>query len=159
MLILASPVTLVVANCMLYGVSGSVVSNAFRSHGLWLARLLCPWNSPGKNTGVACHVRPFEIIAGFCLLCSVGGGAHLSSLFSLGYFHGLISKLMVLPLVCTESPHETVEDPSSLFPCFYFQNFHGPLLSPSLCSKSPLFSSCYLSSRGLISIRSDNPSI
>ena len=24
-----------------------------RSHGLWPARLLCPWNSPGKNTGVA----------------------------------------------------------------------------------------------------------
>ena len=21
------------------------------SHGLWPARLLCPWNSPGKNTG------------------------------------------------------------------------------------------------------------
>ena len=24
-------------------------------HGLWLARLLCPWNSPGKNTRVGCH--------------------------------------------------------------------------------------------------------
>ena len=24
-------------------------------HGLWPARLLCPWNSPGKNTGVGCH--------------------------------------------------------------------------------------------------------
>ena len=22
---------------------------------LWPARLLCPWNSPGKNTGVSCH--------------------------------------------------------------------------------------------------------
>ena len=22
-------------------------------HGLYLVRLLCPWNSPGKNTGVA----------------------------------------------------------------------------------------------------------
>ena len=26
-----------------------------QSHGLYLARLLCPWNSPGKNTGVGCH--------------------------------------------------------------------------------------------------------
>ena len=26
-----------------------------RFHGLWPARLLCPWNSPGKNTGVCCH--------------------------------------------------------------------------------------------------------
>ena len=32
-----------------------VVSNSSRSHGLWPARLLCPWNSPGKNTGVGCH--------------------------------------------------------------------------------------------------------
>ena len=24
-------------------------------HGLWPARLLCPWDSPGKNTGVGCH--------------------------------------------------------------------------------------------------------
>ena len=23
--------------------------------GLWPARLLCPWDSPGKNTGVGCH--------------------------------------------------------------------------------------------------------
>ena len=26
-----------------------------RPHGLWPARLLWPWNSPGKNTGVDCH--------------------------------------------------------------------------------------------------------
>ena len=24
-------------------------------HGLWPARLLCAWDSPGKNTGVGCH--------------------------------------------------------------------------------------------------------
>ena len=24
-------------------------------HGLWSARLLCPWNFPGKNTRVGCH--------------------------------------------------------------------------------------------------------
>ena len=27
-----------------------VVSNSFRPQGLWPARLLCPWDSPGKNT-------------------------------------------------------------------------------------------------------------
>ena len=26
-----------------------------RSHGLKPAKLLCPWNSPDKNTGVGCH--------------------------------------------------------------------------------------------------------
>ena len=33
----------------------SVVCNSLRLHGLQPARLLCPWNSPGKNTGVGCH--------------------------------------------------------------------------------------------------------
>ena len=35
--------------------SCSVVSDSLRSHGLQPARLLCPWDSPGKNTEVACH--------------------------------------------------------------------------------------------------------
>ena len=33
----------------------SVVSDSLRPHGLQPARLLCPWGSPGKNTGVGCH--------------------------------------------------------------------------------------------------------
>ena len=32
--------------------SHSVMSDSLQPHGLWPARLLCPWNSPGKNTGV-----------------------------------------------------------------------------------------------------------
>ena len=36
-------------------VSHSVVSDSVRPHGLWPARLLCPWDPPGKNTGVGCH--------------------------------------------------------------------------------------------------------
>ena len=36
-------------------VSYSVVSDSLRPHGLWPTRLLCPWDSPGKNTGVDCH--------------------------------------------------------------------------------------------------------
>ena len=31
------------------------MSNSLRSHGLQPTRLLCPWDSPGKNTGVGCH--------------------------------------------------------------------------------------------------------
>ena len=34
----------------------SVTSDSLRSYGLQPARLLCPWDSPGKNTGVGCHV-------------------------------------------------------------------------------------------------------
>ena len=33
----------------------SVISNALGPCGLYPARLLCPWNSPGKNTGMGCH--------------------------------------------------------------------------------------------------------
>ena len=33
----------------------SVVSNSLRPHGLQPTRLLCPWDSPDKNTGVGCH--------------------------------------------------------------------------------------------------------
>ena len=33
----------------------SVVPDSFRPHGLQLTRLLCPWDFPGKNTGVGCH--------------------------------------------------------------------------------------------------------
>ena len=30
------------------------MSDSLRPHELHPARLLCPWNSPGKNTGVGC---------------------------------------------------------------------------------------------------------
>ena len=33
----------------------SVVSDSLWPHGLQSARLLCPWDSPGKNTAVGCH--------------------------------------------------------------------------------------------------------
>ena len=36
-------------------VSRSVRSDSLEPHGLQATRLLCPWKSPGKNTGVGCH--------------------------------------------------------------------------------------------------------
>ena len=36
-------------------VSPSDVSNSLQLRGLQPTRLLCPWHSPGKNTGVCCH--------------------------------------------------------------------------------------------------------
>ena len=38
--------------CML---SLLVMSHSLQPHGLQPARLLCPWNFPGKNTGMGCH--------------------------------------------------------------------------------------------------------
>ena len=36
-------------------VSQSVVSNSLEAYRMQTARLLCPWTSLGKNTGVGCH--------------------------------------------------------------------------------------------------------
>ena len=48
-------------------------SDSLRPHGLWPISLLCPWNSPGKNIRLGCHVLLQEIFQtwGFnlCLLC------------------------------------------------------------------------------------------
>ena len=33
-----------------------VMSDSLRFHGLQPSRLLCPWDFPGKNTGVVCHI-------------------------------------------------------------------------------------------------------
>ena len=41
--------------CESKSVSCSGMSDSLRLHGLEPARLLCPWDFPGKNTGVDCH--------------------------------------------------------------------------------------------------------
>ena len=44
----SEPFLLVVLTC-------SVVSDSLWPHGLGPSRILCPWDSPGKNTGAGCH--------------------------------------------------------------------------------------------------------
>ena len=41
-----------VCECML---SHSIVFNPLQPHGMEPTRLICPWDFPGKNTGVGCH--------------------------------------------------------------------------------------------------------
>ena len=36
-------------------VSHPVMSSSWQPHGLYLARLLCPWDFPGKNIGMGSH--------------------------------------------------------------------------------------------------------
>ena len=31
------------------------MSDSLQTHGLWPTKLLCPWDSPGKDTRVGCH--------------------------------------------------------------------------------------------------------
>ena len=35
----------------------------------WAVRLLCPWNFPGKNTGVGCHFLPRDWTCISCVSC------------------------------------------------------------------------------------------
>ena len=35
--------------------AASVMFHSVQSHGLQPTRLFCPWDSPGRNTGVGCH--------------------------------------------------------------------------------------------------------
>ena len=53
--------------------SCSIVADPLRTHGLQPARLLCPWDSPGKNTEVGCHALLQGIFltqgSNSCLLC------------------------------------------------------------------------------------------
>ena len=44
-----------VSACSCAVLSHSVMSASLQLHGLQPTRLLCPWDSPGKNTGVGCH--------------------------------------------------------------------------------------------------------
>ena len=59
---------------VLYIVSCSVRSDSLRPHGLQPARLLCPWDFPGKNTGMDCHFLLQGILLtqglNLCLLCA-----------------------------------------------------------------------------------------
>ena len=50
------PVCVCVCVCMCVCVClCSVMSDSLRPYRLWPGRFLCPWNCPGKNTGVGCH--------------------------------------------------------------------------------------------------------
>ena len=53
--------------------SCSVVSDSQRPHGLQPTRLLCPWDFPGKSTGVGCHclLRPFSCTYLNCICWSL----------------------------------------------------------------------------------------
>ena len=42
-------------SCQSESVNCSVIYNSLPPHGLWATRLLSPWDSPGKNTGVSNH--------------------------------------------------------------------------------------------------------
>ena len=45
--------------CMYY--VASIMSDSLKPYGLYPTKLLCPWDSPGRNTEVGCHALQKEI--------------------------------------------------------------------------------------------------
>ena len=87
------------------------MSDSVRPHGWQPTRLPCPWDSPGKNTGVGCH----------CLL-------HPSSLLQLtrGEWH-------IYDLEKRNNPPKQVI--WSSFPClFIFKNFYWSIVDLQCCA-------------------------
>ena len=72
-------------------VSHSVLSDSLWSHGLYLTRLLCPWNSPSKNTGVGCH---FLLQGTFLTQGSNPGLLHCRQIFYHLSYQGSLPGLM-----------------------------------------------------------------
>ena len=66
-------VTRVCCFCVCACQATSVVSDSVWPYGLQPARILCPWDSPGKSTGVGCHALLQGIFMtqglNLCLLC------------------------------------------------------------------------------------------
>ena len=56
------------------------MSNSLRLCGLYPARLLCPWDFPGKNTGMGCHALLQRIFP------TQGSDPHLSPALVGGFF-------------------------------------------------------------------------
>ena len=99
----------------------SVVSTSLRFYGLQPTRLLCPWDSPGKNTGMGCcallqRIFPTQGLNSIsCVSCIAGefftteppGKPQLCAyLFTSA--EGQIFCLFVFPIVLSIVPHQSL---------------------------------------------------
>ena len=97
--------------------------DSLQPRGLWLTRLLCPWNSPGKNTGVSCHflLQGIFPIQGSnpVLLCLLHCRWILHLLSYWGRLKGCVASplgnwTMVFRVTCGYSHHYTNKDKASI---------------------------------------------
>ena len=79
------------------------MSDSLRPHGLWPTKLLCPQDSPGKNTGVGCH--------------AVLQGIFLTQGLNLSLLRLLHWQVDSLPLVLLGKPQNRVAAAKSLQLC------------------------------------------
>ena len=75
--------------------SCSVMSDSLQPHELEPPRLICPWNFPGKNTGVGCHALLQGIFptpgSNPCLLCWQADSLPFSSVQSFSHVQLLVT--------------------------------------------------------------------
>ena len=108
--------------------SRSVISDSSQPHGLQPTRLLCPWDFPGKSTGVGCHCllrfcpKPFSCNkqwASFSLEFPMGWTGTVSglqwvwrlSLFNLAFCPFICHKLSPPLLLCTPCTSNSAATP------------------------------------------------
>ena len=72
------------------------MSNSVQPYGLWPARLLCPWDSPSKNTGVGCHA----LLQGIVLIQGLNRASHVSCIAGRIFSTGPTWEALVLEYVC-----------------------------------------------------------
>ena len=75
-----------------------------RLHGLQPTRLLCPWDSPGENTGVGCHA----FLQGIFL--AQGSNLHLLLCRHMLY-HWATREALLEPVVTSYCDHRRIRDP------------------------------------------------
>ena len=83
--IACTPISIFISHISV-SVSLSVMPDSLRPHGLQSTRLLCPWDPPGKDTGVGCHF----LLQGILLLLS-----H----FNISHYYGTFIKINELILI------------------------------------------------------------
>ena len=118
-----------------------VTSDSLRPFGLSPARLLCPWDFSGKNTGVGCHFLPQRIFLNPCFLCLLHCRQILYSLSHWGSPH--VNEIGVLIKVI---PQNFLAPPTM---CRHRENTAiyelGRMLSPDMESADALTLDCLVS--------------
>ena len=94
-----------------------LMSNCLWPYGLWPGRLLCPWDSPGKNTGVGCHAFLW--------------GIFLTQELNLHLLLPLHWQVVSLPLALLGKPHLIFSILHIYYWPFWRRQWHPtPVLSP-----------------------------
>ena len=101
-----------------------VMSNSLQPSRLQPTRLLCPWDSPGKNTGVGCHfflqcmkVKSESEVTQSCLILETPWTAAYQAPPSMGFSRQEYWSGVPLPSQKTIAKEH--------IDCVFFQNFYG----------------------------------